>query len=657
MLTILTATVTAATTLVVWHGLLFDQWREAPVALAGWLVLLGAAGLALRRQVIGGRGASDTRLPEGSAIALTGFSLVLVYVFQYGNVGILSDARDYFVQVRSLVIDLDLRITPGEIARMSARGDALHYPIGSALLWAPFVAACHAYLWVLNLIGADHVRDGYTQPYAVAAGLGTLVYGVVALRLIVGVLRRYFSDPLPVVAAIALYAGSFVGWYLTVEPVMTHGTSLFAVTLFLYLWHESRETRGLRQWIGLGAAAGLMALVRWQEALFALVLAADAFRDYWRIWRQRAVAGWLPAMGRHAAGAVAVLVTLLPQFWLWQSHVVGAGSLAEDEFAIRRFDLDVANVLFSPNHGLLTWTPIISLALLGLVPFVRRAPRFGLVLAAGFAAQVYVNGLLQVWWGGSGFGARRFMGCALVFAVGLAAAIDWLRGRPRVATALILVPLLVVNTALMLEVHSGRLPNGEGLTAGELLSGAYRRLGNPFSFPANWIFSRTHRGESPATYDELGRRAYRNLRVDVGDASDDPFLTYGWSDPEQVYDVSFRWAVGREAGVALPLRQAITARLLFFAEPFNYEGAPPQIVEVVINGTSLATLPMDRAWREYDVPVAGTILNRNLNHLELRFAYAASPLDLGLSGDARVLAARIDYIELRRGPGDDPPPE
>ena len=237
---------------------------------------------------------------------------------------------------------------------------------------------------------------------------------------------------------------------------------------------------------------------------------------------------------------------------------------------------------------------VCALALLGLVPFIRRAPRFGIVLAAGFAGQVYVNGLLQVWWGGSGFGARRFMGCALVFAVGLAAAIDWLRARPRVATALMLAPLLVVNTTLMLEVPSGRLPNGVGLTAGELLSGVYRRIGNPFSFPANWLFSRTHRGESPATYDELGRRVYRNLRVDVGDASDDSFLTYGWSDPEQVYDVSFRWAVGREAGAALPLREATSARLLFLAEPFNYEGAPPQTVEVVINGTSLATLASAR---------------------------------------------------------------
>ena len=73
----------------------------------------------------------------------------------------------------------------------------------------------HAWLGLLNLSGMDLVRDGYSNPYQMAVGLGTLVYGCAALLLIRNVLRDYFSDALAVVTTIALCAGSFVIWYLT----------------------------------------------------------------------------------------------------------------------------------------------------------------------------------------------------------------------------------------------------------------------------------------------------------------------------------------------------------------------------------------------------------------------------------------------------------
>ena len=63
---------------------------------------------------------------------------------------------------------------------------------------------------------------------------GTLVYGCAALLLIRNVLRDYFSDALAVVTTIALCAGSFVIWYLTVENSMVHGVSMFSTTLFLF---------------------------------------------------------------------------------------------------------------------------------------------------------------------------------------------------------------------------------------------------------------------------------------------------------------------------------------------------------------------------------------------------------------------------------------
>jgi hypothetical protein len=47
-------------------------------------------------------------------------------------------------------------------------------PGGAPLLWAPFFAPCHLWLGLLNLLGADFVRDGFSNPYQRAVGIWTV---------------------------------------------------------------------------------------------------------------------------------------------------------------------------------------------------------------------------------------------------------------------------------------------------------------------------------------------------------------------------------------------------------------------------------------------------------------------------------------------------
>ena len=60
---------------------------------------------------------------------------------------------------------------------------------------------------------------------------------------------------------------------------MSHASSLFAVSLFLLVWHAGRGCRTVRGWVGLGLAAGLMVLVRELNWLFLLVPAVDEAID------------------------------------------------------------------------------------------------------------------------------------------------------------------------------------------------------------------------------------------------------------------------------------------------------------------------------------------------------------------------------------------
>ncbi len=103
-------------------------------------------------------------------------------------------------------------------------------------------------------------------------------------------------------------------------------------------------------------------------------------------------------------------------------------------------------VMTDPAHALPYWSPIVLLALAGLVLLIRHSPRFGLALIAGFLLTWYINGAIKTWTTAGSFGARRFLNCTPIFIVGLAYAYEAIsvRVRERGGTWHVLVPALSV---------------------------------------------------------------------------------------------------------------------------------------------------------------------------------------------------------------------
>ena len=652
----------AALSLRVFTLVLLRQGVPRPAALAFWLV---ATGLTVLCAVWMARRAPATRVGlfpilrkvNAPAVVLLAFLLLLVWMFHQGYERAASDGRSYFVQVRSLVIDQDFELEE-EIASFGARDAARIYPVGAAILWAPFYTAGHLWLGVLNVFGGDYSRDGYSNPYQMAVGFGTLIYGFVGLVLIYRMLRCYFSQTLALVTVLALCCGSFLLWYLIIESSMTHGTSFFATTLFLWFWHKTRSSRTTAQWVLLGVAVGIMTLVRWQNGLFALMLVADVLPSYVRTVREMDWARLRSLVGTHALAAVAAVVAFSPQLLSWRTEsggALGAQTVRDGieeltpqltaQFRVEWLNPHMTDVLFSPNHGLLTWTPLIYLSVLGLVVFIRRTPAVGWLLMSGFIAQVYLNSVVLGWAGGSAFGARRFANCALIFAVGLAAFLQWLRRHPGVGVAALAGALVVGNLFFMWDYRTGRLPRSGSITFDQMMNTAYTRLGNPFSFPANALYAWRY-GTSLVQYDELGHVRYRNVSIDLGEEHDGAFLTSGWSERERDPGQSFRWAVSTESSLVVPLSERGSYLLEFRAEPFRYDGAPQPRVTISVNGDAVAEVELDAGWTEYQVDIPARTRHRTLTDIRFRYAYATSPLEIGMSEDPRPLAVRFDYVRV-----------
>ncbi len=646
----------------VWNILLLKQYLDRPGIVAGWLAAAFVLVIVAREMSVGVQPPQRSRLQHGYAsircadLSLIVLLFILLFLFHWGFARAASDGREYFVQVRSLVIDGDLDLS-NENATFGVRGTGGNYPFGVALLWAPFFALAHGWLGLLNLAGAEYPRGGFFNPYQRAIGIGSLVYGFVALVLIHRLLCRYYPRRLAAASTIAITAGSFIIWYLVADNSMSHGVSMFAVTLFIYLWHDGRGDDSVRRWAVLGAATGLMSLVRWQNVLFVVFPAVEELG--YLIGRTRrnhsgdaaevegsGRAAWMRlAALRYAAFVVAFLAFFSPQFIAWHSMRGGWFSLPVAAHGTELASPALGDVLFSPDRGLFSWTPLLLLAVLGLVPFARRERQFGSLLIIALLLQTYINATVE--WGGHGFGARRFANCALIFAFGLAALLHGMKRRPALAPMLLVSIAVIGNVFFMVGMRAGDVPPTGTVRFRDMVGATTSRVGNPFALPMSALTALRFNTDL-GFYERAGSQTFNNLRIDVGGADDRRFLVRGWSGPEVAGDATFRWSDGPESTVVVPLKEAVDYLLEFHGAPFAPGETELQVVEVWINDEFVGRVAVTGEVRTYRIAIDGAVLRPKFNEIRLRYAWTASPRSVGASDDSRELAVRFERITLTR---------
>lgn len=573
-----------------------------------------------------------------------------------------SDGFFYYAYLRSLAFDRDVNFLNDYQAlglnqaqhrfllEPTATGHAqTAWSIGPALLWSPFFAAGHAVASTLSARGEAVDTLGTSYPYRQSVVVANLLYGLLGLWFAYRFVRIH--RPMHEAAAgVALTAaGSFVLWYLVREPTMAHAPSMAAVALFLWTWAAGRNARTARGWLLLGLAGGLMMVVRWQNAIFFLLPAVELLRRL----RARDRRAWVNGI-LLAAGA---LVTFSPQMFAWKAIYGSWLVMSPAGPEMRWLDPQIADVLWSSRNGLFAWSPIFLVGLAGLAGLTRREPLVAWSALALFGLTAWVNGAVEDWWGGAGFGMRRFDSLVPFTALGVAAALSYATGafrrNPQWIAGGALAALVLWNLSLMAVANSGAYRLGQPVSFGEAGAGQakvlHRWFGHPFSYPANLLYG-LRNGVAPWRYDLL--RPYRFLgdprrpygRVDVG-SGDEWLLGDGWHGAEADGATTFRWAPSR-ASVLIPLDHAAPLTVQVRLHAFAYPGAAPQHVTVTINGRAHGPLPVSGGWETIELTTGGDVWREGINRLRLEFAWARSPAEAGLGGDGRPLAAAVDYVRV-----------
>jgi hypothetical protein len=357
---------------------------------------------------------------------LASFCLVLLAVLMVSFLAldrplIRSDGLAYFMWLQSVARDHDL-----DLANQSSQFAALNsyqvfyneetgqhasvFPYGSAFLYLPTYWLASA----ANQLTLFHVNDSYflqhqgaTFPYSFFFMLGTNLFAFLAVLVAFLSAARLSSPAASLMSSLALFIATPLLYYATIEPYMSHvpGTLLIALVVYILVRHRERSTC----WFFLGLLLGIALLVRWQLALYAIPVGMLALAK--RQWRKLLylILGFL------------LLAWHLPFTWqrmFGSPWVVPAAIQGQQAFLSG--PIYIKEVLLSPERGLLLWSPLVLLALIGLALLFREHRALSVTLILMILLQLLMNASLFDWGGGWAFGMRRMTELYPVWVVGLA---------------------------------------------------------------------------------------------------------------------------------------------------------------------------------------------------------------------------------------------
>jgi hypothetical protein len=342
--------------------------------------------------------------------------VTLIAMVTFDRPLVVGDGLAYLIWLDSIALDGDL-----DLANQAAKFAAVNtyhiylnpetgrwasaFPLGVAFLLTPFY-------WLgswLDTLPALRINDahfvgiqGVPLAYSLCIMVGINVYALLMVSMGYGIARRFARPWAAAAGTIAVYLGTPLFFYTSVEPLNSHIAGGFAATLFTFLWlrvrgrPHARTWRGVLGWLWVGLAAGLTALCRWQVALIALPVGLEVLLR--RRWRE------VVALGI----GFAALAWIIPYSW-WRMYgsLVLIPATQGDQSAVLIAPVNTVHVLFSPIAGLFPWSPIAALALVGLVPLLRRDGWLAASAAVMFLSQALVCGAVKNWWAGTGFGMRR----------------------------------------------------------------------------------------------------------------------------------------------------------------------------------------------------------------------------------------------------------
>jgi hypothetical protein len=397
----------------------------------------------------------------GVKLSLVAMTIILFWVFTNIRVGpggwwrdsIHNDAKGYYAYLPAVFIYNDLNFnfftyadsalqlnkSPCDYRLIQHDKHVNKYYAGVAVAQMPFFFASHAYA----LADPDARADGYSYPYIYGICLAAIFYSILGLYLLNKILLLYnISVANRIITLWVTLFGTNLFQYTVGEPGMSHAYSFAFVALFVYhvlLWLKTNRFKNL---VVASLALGIIMLIRPVNIMVVLFLPflAGSAKAFGVVAKQ-----WISSY-KNVVVAIAVPLSVFSiQLIIYK---IACGHFFVYSYGGETFDFlhaKIFAILFSYKKGLFVYTPVLLIAMFGLILFLRQSLFKGISFFLAFLGVTYVLSSWWSWWYGGSFSGRIYIEYFPFLMIGFATVLNAIKNKiARGVTISVLVVLVAV---------------------------------------------------------------------------------------------------------------------------------------------------------------------------------------------------------------------
>lgn len=291
--------------------------------------------------------------------------------------------------------------------------------MGMSFMYFPFFAITHAYTL---LAGGD--ASGYSMAYHISLIVASIVYLMFGVFFLFKFLRKYFSEWTSLLTCFLIVLATNLFEFVTIDAAMSHSFSFSLISVLLYLTDTWYKGITWKKSIFLGFLVGLVTLVRPTNALIILVIAFIGITDFESL-SARIKFYWANYLQLLLVVSMSFIVWI-PQFVYWHevtgSYIYNSYDNTGSSFFFT--NPQIINQLFSFRKGLLVYTPVLTLAFIGIFILYFKHRQLFWATFIFTLVNIYLLSCWWAWWFGGGFGSRGYIDSYPIMAIGMAATIQ-----------------------------------------------------------------------------------------------------------------------------------------------------------------------------------------------------------------------------------------
>ena len=313
--------------------------------------------------------------------------------------------------------------------------------MGLSFLYAPFFFMGH-----LTAQLTEAHPGGFSWPYKFFLQISSIFYLIIGLYFLKKILQKYFSNLITAATLFIIVIGTNLYHYASYEGTMSHVYNFSAFILFLWStikWHEKPD---IKYSLLTGFLAGLISLIRPSNMIIILIFILWGITSYSSLKEKIRL-----FLSHHKLVLLICLVAFLvwiPQLLYWK-YLTGQWFYYSYPEGEKFFfsSPQIIDGLFSFRKGWLIYTPVMSIAIVGIFFLRKKIGGFFIPITIFLIVNVYIIFSWWCWWYGGSYGQRALIDSYGLLALPLAAFMHWVLSK-KVIIKYSLISLIIILTLM-----------------------------------------------------------------------------------------------------------------------------------------------------------------------------------------------------------------